>query len=115
MSAKSIPAAIFHNAQTRPDKPAYFVKQAGAWQPTSFATYAGEVRSAAKSLHALGISKGQTVNILGFNRPEWIIADVAAMCLGAVAAGIYTTNSPAECKYIISHSESPVLFLEDVG
>lgn len=114
MSAKSIPAAIFHNAQTRPDRPAYFVKQAGAWQSTSFATYAGEVRSAAKSLHALGISKGQTVNILGFNRPEWIIADVAAMCLGAVAAGIYTTNSPAECKYIISHSESPVIFLEDV-
>ncbi len=115
MSVKSIPAAVFHNAQTRPDKPAYYAKVDGAWKPTSFATYAGEVRSAAKSLSALGLRKGETITILGFNRPEWIIADVAAMCIGSVAAGIYTTNSPAECKYIMGHAETPIIFLEDEG
>jgi long-chain acyl-CoA synthetase len=115
MSVKSIPAAIFHNAQTRPDKPAYYAKVNGSWEPTSFARYAGEVRSAAKSLHALGLQKGQTITILGFNRPEWIIADVAAMCIGSVAAGIYTTNSPAECRYIMEHAETPVIFLENAG
>ncbi|VAW09639.1 Long-chain-fatty-acid--CoA ligase, partial [hydrothermal vent metagenome] len=115
MSVKSIPAAVFHNAQTRPDKPAYYAKIDGTWTPTSFATYAGEVRSAAKSLSALGLRKGETITILGFNRPEWIIADVAAMCIGSVAAGIYTTNSPAECKYIMEHAQTPVIFLEDAG
>jgi long-chain acyl-CoA synthetase len=71
------------------------------------------VRTAGKALMQLGVEVGQPITILGFNRPEWTIMDVAAMAIGAVPAGIYTTNSPAECKYIIEHSESPVVLLEN--
>ena len=35
------------------------------------------------------------------------------MAAGGVPAGIYTTNSPAECKYILGHSEAPIVLLED--
>ncbi|MFQ5555235.1 MAG: AMP-dependent synthetase/ligase, partial [Acidimicrobiia bacterium] len=111
----TIPKLVFDNAEQMPDRPAYHVKVGSAWRATTWATYAGEVRAAAKALVALGVEVGDKVNILGFNRPEWVIMDVAAIAVGAVPAGIYTTNSPHECKYIIGHSEAPLILIEDEG
>jgi hypothetical protein len=42
--------------------------------------------AAARALVALGVPEGGTVSILGFNRPEWIVFDVAAMTSGAAPA-----------------------------
>ncbi|HEX9642548.1 MAG TPA: long-chain fatty acid--CoA ligase [Acidimicrobiia bacterium] len=113
MTAETTPHRVFEKGRTLADHPAYFVKRSGTWQPTTWRQYAAEVRAAAKSLIAVGIQPGDRVNILGFNRPEWVIFDVAAMAVGAVPAGIYTTNSPAECQYIIAHSEAPVVLVEN--
>src|SRR6185437_8965816 len=70
-------------------------------------------RRAGKSLIALGFERGANVSILGFNRPEWVILDLAAMAAGGAAAGIYTTCSPEEVAYIIHHAEAPVVLLEN--
>jgi long-chain acyl-CoA synthetase len=113
VAAETIPAKVLENGRKMPDHPAYHVKRGGAWHPTTWRQYAAEVNAAGKSLMALGVNASDRVTILGFNRPEWVIMDVGAMSIGAVPAGIYTTNSPAECRYIIDHSESPVLLLED--
>ena len=112
---ETIPQKVLDNGSRKADKPAYFVRGSGGWNPVSWATYAQEVTGAAKALMALGVEAGDKVTILGFNRPEWVIMDVAAMAIGAVPAGIYTTNSPEECKYIISHAEAVVLLAEDEG
>ena len=69
----------------------------------------------ARALIALGLQPGQNVCILGFNRPEWIVFDLAAMAVGAAPAGIYTTSSPAEVQYIVDHAEAPVILLEDAA
>ena len=113
MTAETVPAMVLDNGRKMPDHPAYFVKRGGAWHPTTWRNYADEVRTAGKALMALGLNPNDRVNILGFNRPEWVIMDVGAMAVGCVPAGIYTTNSPAECQYIIAHSEAPVVLLED--
>lgn len=115
MGFESIPHKVLKHGTQRPSSPAYFERVDGSWVPTTWQTYAEQVTSAAKSLMALGVASGDPVNILGFNRPEWVIFDVAAMAIGAVPAGIYTTNSPAECKYIINHSAAPIILLEDEG
>ena len=39
-------------------------------------------------------SRFDSVCILGFNAPEWVISDVAAIFAGGFAAGIYPTNGP---------------------
>jgi long-chain acyl-CoA synthetase len=109
----TIPHRLFQTATLTPDAAAYYVKSGGTWNPTSYAEYAAEVRAAARALVALGVPAGGTVSILGFNRPEWIVFDVAAMAIGAAPAGIYTTNSPDEVRYIIGHAESPVVLLEN--
>jgi len=111
--ASTIPARLFEQAQTRGQSIAYGESVSDGWKTTNWSTYAEEVRQAARALLSLGVSPGDSVCILGFNRPEWVIFDVAAMAIGAVPAGIYTTCSPAEVQYIIDHSEANVVLLEN--
>ena len=110
---ETIPAKLFDVAERQASAPAYHVKEGGGWKPTSWKTYAEEVRAAGKSLIALGFKPGGTVSILGFNRPEWIIMDVAAMAVGGSAAGVYTTCSAEEVQYIVDHAESMVALVEN--
>lgn len=113
MTADTIPARLFARAKKTPYAPAYYVKSRGRWKPTNWRTYSNEVRAAGKSLMALGVGKKGAVSILGFNRPEWVIFDLAAMCTGAYAAGVYTTSSPEEVQYIVNHAESSVILVEN--
>jgi long-chain acyl-CoA synthetase len=106
---------LLRQAASHPSKIAYQAKQDGRWQPTTWQTFAGQVRSAARALIALGFPAGAKVTILGFNRPEWVILDHAAMMAGGAAAGIYTTCSPDEVQYIIHHSEAHLVLVEDAG
>ena len=113
MTTKTIPAALFETAKREGSRPAYHVKRDGTWHATSWTTYAEEVKAAGKSLIALGLEPGGTVSILGFNRPEWVIMDLAAMAVGGAAAGVYTTCSPSEVQYIVDHAESLVILVEN--
>ncbi len=111
--ADTIVHRLLEQAKKRPDAPGYLVKQGGIWHATSFAEFADQVQRAARALVRLGVAVGDRTCILGFNRPEWVIMDVAAMSAGAAPAGIYTTCSPDEVAYILNHSEAPVALVEN--
>jgi len=113
MAFTPIPHRFFEQSRRRPAWPAYFTKEGGQWNGTDWRTYAAVVRQAGKAMMALGIRPGATVCILGFTRPEWAVFDVAAMAIGGVPAGIYTTNSPEECQYILNHAEATLLLVEN--
>ncbi len=113
MAIDSIPHRLFALAKARPDAPAFHHKVDGRYRATTWAQYAAAVRKASKALIALGFERGATVSILGFNRPEWVLLDVAAMAAGGAVAGIYTTCSPEEVRYIVHHAESPVVLVEN--
>ena len=97
------PAQLLATAKQLGAAPAYYERGASQWEPTSWSSYADQVRCAASALIALGVQPGEAVCILGFNRPEWVIMDHAAMMIGAVAAGIYWTSAASEVEYIIDH------------
>jgi long-chain acyl-CoA synthetase len=111
----TIPHRLLRQAAQHPSSIAYQAKLDGRWQPTTWRTYAEQVRTAARALITLGFPRGGTVAILGFNRPEWVILDQAAMMAGGAAAGIYTTCSPDEVQYIVHHSEATVVLVEDAA
>ncbi len=110
-----IPHRLLGQATTRPSAVAYQAKVNGRWQPTTWKAFVEQVRSAARALMTLGFKRGGTVAILGFNRPEWVILDHAAMLAGGAPAGIYTTCSPEEVQYIVHHSEAHVVLVEDAA
>ena len=111
--ADTIPSRLLGQANTRPSAPAYYVRDGGVWRATSWGTYSDQVKQAGRALVALGLDTGSTTTILGFNRPEWVIMNVATMGIGGAAAGIYTTCSPVEVAYIVNHSEAPLILVED--
>ena len=119
--ADTIIARFMKQAEIRPDAPAYHVKEGGSWKATSWSDYVKEVRTAARALLSLGVGRkhenGQSdpscVCILGFNRPEWTIMDLACMAVGGAPAGIYTTCSPPEVAYIVRHTEAKVVLVEN--
>ena len=100
-------------AAERPSTIAYQAKVNGRWQPTTWKTFGDQIRRAARAMIALGLPRGGKVAILGFNRPEWVIFDHAAMMAGGCPAGIYTTCSAEEVQYIVHHSESLLVLVEN--
>ena len=114
-AADIIPRRLLEQARRRPASAAYYTRVDGVWRPTSWADYVAEVRTAARALLALGFPRGGKVAILGFNRPEWVIFDHAAMMAGGAPAGIYTTCSAEEVQYIVHHSEAHVVLVEDLA
>ena len=95
------------------ERPALRVKRDGSWRTTTWSDYLRDVRRAARALVGLGAEPGKGVSIIGFNCPEWLIADVGAIFAGAVPAGIYTTNTPEQVRYITDHCEAKVAFAEN--
>jgi long-chain-fatty-acid--CoA ligase ACSBG len=52
------------------------------WLTWTYAEYLRDVRTAAKAFIKLGLPRFSGVCILGFNSPEWFIADYAAIFAG---------------------------------
>jgi long-chain acyl-CoA synthetase len=89
--------------------------RAGGWTELSYSDLGEAVREIARGLVALGVERGDRVSILSGTRAEWTLADLGALCAGAVVAPIYHTNSPEECRYVLEHAGSRVVFCEDAG
>ena len=90
-----------------------YKSDAGVWEESTFDQVAAEVQLLTLGLKELGIQRGDKVAILGNTRPEWTLFDFAAMSAGATVVPIYQTNSPAECQYVLEHSEARAVIVEN--
>ncbi|XP_027706937.1 long-chain-fatty-acid--CoA ligase ACSBG2 isoform X2 [Vombatus ursinus] len=88
-------------------------KKKDSWHMLSYKEYYLECWKAAKSFLKLGLERFHGVGILGFNSAEWLIADLGTIFAGGLAVGIYSTNSPEACEYVINHSQANILVLEN--
>lgn len=101
------------SAQARGHAPALHYKQDGRWVAIGWPQYRADVRRAARALIALHVAPRDHVTIIGFNCPEWFIADVGAIAAGVIPVGIYTTNTAEQCQYVAAHCEARVAFVEN--
>ncbi len=116
MSPATIPDLFFDRIRQHPDRMAHASKPRDGdedWVKQTWAEYGDCVRAVAASLLAAGIAPGDRVAILASNRPEWLHVDMAAMTVGAVPLGIYTTSSPEQIEYLLTHSGARLLVLEN--
>jgi len=109
----TLPKALVHIAQIQPERIALRRKDFGIWHDIHWSEYLEKVRQVALGLHALGVKRGDHVSIIGENKPEWLYSALGIMSTGATFVGVYTTNPPAECEYVVGHSESMVYICED--
>jgi long-chain acyl-CoA synthetase len=95
------------------DKPAQRHKVGEEWVDSSYTELGEVVREVALGLVDLGIQRGDKVSILAHTRPEWTQACFGVLTAGGTLVTIYQTNSPAECRYVLEHSDSRAVFVED--
>jgi long-chain acyl-CoA synthetase len=109
----TFPQLLAHLADARPGDSAMQEKRYGIWQPLSWADYASRVRDFAHGLAASGIQRCDVVAVLGDNRPEWLIAELAAQSLGAAVVGIYPTSIGEELRHVLGLARVRVVVAED--
>jgi len=85
----------------------------GQADSVSWSEFYDQLRTAAKSLIALGVEKDTKTNILSYSCYRWVLSDLAAIIIGGVSVGIYQSLLPDDCKYIINHSDAVVIFAQD--
>jgi len=73
-----------------------------------------EVEQLAASLYRLGVRRGDTVAILMKNRPEFLVADLAAMCLGAAPFSLYATLPVKQIIPQLENADAKVIICEQV-
>jgi len=86
-------------------------REAGKWRSVSSREFGEKVAHVARTLHGWGIGKGDRVAILSENRPEWPIADMASLLLGAITVPLYTTLTPEQTAFVLHDSGCRVIFL----
>ncbi len=74
--------------------------------------YADRVAATAAGLAGLGVQRGDTVALWLSNRPEFHVADTAAMQLGAVPFSIYATFTVQQAEHVVGDAASRVLITE---
>ncbi len=112
-ASTTFPRLLQDLATTRPGDVAMQEKLYGIWQPMSWAEYAERVRDFAHGLADFGVRRGEIIAVLGDNRPEWLIAELAAQSIGSAVVGIYPTSIGEELEHILSVSAARVVVAED--
>jgi long-chain acyl-CoA synthetase len=100
------------NANVHAELPALAWKQDGGWQQLTWRQYRERVAEVAMGLAALGVGRGDFVAIMSRNRPEHLIADLAAVHLGATPVSLYNTLAPEQIAYIAEHCQAKVAVVE---
>ena len=90
-------------------------KKEGKYVPISTEEFADRVKCFSLGLRDLGLEAGDKLIILSENRPEWVISDVANLCLGGITVPIYTSLIPEQIKYIIDDSDAKIVVVSDQG
>ncbi len=109
----TFPRLLRDLAQRRPNDVALQEKRYGIWMPITWQQYADRVRDVGHGLASLGVGRGDLVAVLGDNRPEWLIAELAAQSIGAAVVGIYPTSIGEELRHILAMGRVRVVVAED--
>src|SRR4051794_32911519 len=88
-------------------------KREDQWIPTSSAEFVARIKHIALGLAELGVKQGDRIALLSENRPEWSIADMAILSLGAVNVPIYTTQAVDQVSYIPQDSGARFIFVSN--
>src|SRR5215210_1504994 len=111
VGAATIAEAFRITAEDHPDRVA--VRTRDGSTSLTFRELRERVDAFAGGLASLGVKRGDTVALMFNNQPEFHIADLAAMTLGATPFSIYATSSPEQIGYVVGDAKAKVALVEE--
>lgn len=109
----TFPRLLIEHARQRGDRPAIREKDRGIWQTYSWTQALEQVQSLACGLHTLGLRRGETLAIVGDNRPRLYWAMDAAQALGAIPVPLYQDAVAEEMAYVLTNADVRIAIVED--
>src|SRR5215210_411219 len=111
VGAATIAEAFRITAEDHPDRVAVRTKDDEV--SMTWSGLRDRVDAFARGMHELGVRRGDTVALLLGNRPEFHVADLAAMTLGATPFSIYATSTPDQIAYVVGDAGARVAVVEE--
>lgn len=106
---------FLHTIKSFPKADLMLYKEAGEYKPISTEEFGDWVICLSLGLRELGLNKGDKLALLAENSPEWVMTDLASLCLGSITVPIYTSLVPEQIKYIVNDSDTKVVVCSDLS
>lgn len=113
MKYENVLSQFAAKAQELSSKTCFRYKTKGKWEDITWLEVKDSVEKIASALQAKGIQAGDKVAIFCGTRYEWTLVDLAILSLGAVTVPIYHSTLPSDAEFILNHSETSILFVEN--
>ena len=111
--ADTFPKLLVRNARLYGARPSMRHKDLGIWQTWTWAEVLELVRAYAIGLSRLGLKRGETIAIVGSNRPKLYWSVMAAQMLGAVPVPVYADAVADELSFVLAHADVRFAAVED--
>jgi len=112
-AADTLPKLLARNAREHGAEVALREKEFGIWRSITWADYEARTRAFALGLRGLGLGAGDVIGLIGDNRPDWVMGEIAAHAIGARSLGIYRDSLDDEVAYLLEHSGAQAVIAED--
>jgi long-chain acyl-CoA synthetase len=109
----TLPKLLERNARSHGSDIALREKEFGIWREITWAQYRDRVRAFAFGLQALGVQPGEVIGLIGDNRPDWVMGEVAAHACRCRSLGVYRDALEEEVAYLFGFAGVSVVFAED--
>ena len=107
----NLPEIFLKNSLLFQDKTLFGFKEEGEWQRLSWNNTAQILENLASGLKEIGVKKNDKISIIADNSYQWCIIDLAIISLGGITVPGYTTSNQEEISYLLSHSETSIIFI----
>ena len=107
----NLPEIFLKNSLLFQDKTLFGYKEEGEWQSLSWDNTAKILENLASGLKEIGVKKNDKISIIADNSYQWCIIDLAIISLGGITVPGYTTSNKEEISYLLSHSETSIIFI----
>jgi long-chain acyl-CoA synthetase len=111
--ADTYPKLLRLNAREHGNEIALREKDFGLWRTFSWSDYHTRARDFALGMVELGLKRDDVIGIVGDNRPDWVVAEIATHAIGGLSLGMYRESLAEELAYLLTYGETKLVFAED--
>jgi long-subunit acyl-CoA synthetase (AMP-forming) len=113
VAGRTVPGLFAACVAERPDAVALRWKAGDGWAEWTWSEYADRACRMAAGLAGLGVGRGDRIVLMVRNRPEFHVADLGALLVGATPISIYNSSAPEQVQYLAGHCRARLAIVED--
>lgn len=105
----------YQNAREYPDRESHRFRKEDSFGTSTFKVFFEDINYLAAAFERSKISSDTHVALFSDNRYEWTVTDFALQLLGAVSVPRGSDTTPKELGFILEHSDSTVIIVENLS